>query len=62
MRLLAQPAFVDEDDRAPFAARFFLMAGQVRLFHARIARSFRSRARPVGRWGLQPSPTRIFQT
>jgi hypothetical protein len=26
--LLAQPAFVDEDDGAPFLAGLFLMAGQ----------------------------------
>ena len=62
MRPLAQSAFVDEDDRAPFSARFFLIAGQFFLFQRRISSSLRSRARPVGRCGLQPRLTRIFQT
>ncbi len=62
MRLLAQSAFVEEDDRAARGTRFFLMPGQVLLFHVRMASSLRSRARPVGRCGLHPSPTRIFHT
>ena len=32
MRPLAQPAFVDEDDRAPFFFGFFLISGQVLRF------------------------------
>ena len=32
MRPLAQPAFVDEDDRAPFFFGFFLIWGQVLRF------------------------------
>src|SRR5437868_7377122 len=59
MRPLAQSAFVDEDDRAPFSARFFLIADHFFLFQVRISSSLRSRARPVGRCGLQPSLTRI---
>src|SRR5438477_1862378 len=55
MRPLAQSAFVDEDDRAPFSARFFLIAGHFFLFQLRISSSLRSRARPVGRCGLQLS-------
>jgi len=62
MRSLAQPAFVDEDDRPSLCLRFFLMAGQMCFFQARTACSLRSRARPTGRWQLQPNPTRIFQT
>jgi hypothetical protein len=52
---LAQPAFVDEDDGAPFFLGFFLIAGQVLRFHSPMASSLRSSARPTGRWGLQPS-------
>jgi hypothetical protein len=49
VRPLAYSAFVDEDDRAPFAARFFLMAGHFTRRQWRISSSLRSRARPVGR-------------
>ena len=52
---LAQPAFVDEDDGAPFFLGFFLIPGQVLRFHWPIASSLRSSARPTGRWGLQPN-------
>jgi hypothetical protein len=62
MRALTQSAFVDEDDGTPFPAGFFLMAGQVLLFHVRICCSLRSRALPVGRCGLHPRPTSTFQT
>ena len=62
MRPLAQSAFVEEDDRAPFPTRFFLMVGHVFFFQVRIASSLRSRARPVGRCGLHPSPINIFHT
>lgn len=51
----AQSALVDEDDRAAFSARFLLMAGHVRAFHAAIFASFRSTARRVGCWQLMPS-------
>lgn len=44
----AQSAFVDEDDRALFAARFFFSAGQPWLVHCAIAASLRSIARRVG--------------
>src|SRR5205823_4705448 len=37
MRPLAQSAFVDEDDRAPFSARFFLIVGQFFLFQLRLS-------------------------
>ena len=59
---LTQSALVDEDDRTAFLAGFFLMAGHVFLFQLRICSSLRSRALPVGRWGLHPNATRIFQT
>jgi hypothetical protein len=62
VRALAQSAFVDEDDRAALLAGFFLMAGQRCLFQWRICSSFRSKARPVGRWQLHPSEIRIRQT
>jgi hypothetical protein len=53
MRPLAQSALVDEDDRAAFCLGFFLMTGQRLVFHSWMAASLRSRARPVGRCGLQ---------
>ena len=49
VRSFAQPAFVDEDDRAVLTAGFFLMAGHRYFFHRAIASSSRSIARPVGR-------------
>ena len=52
---LAQPALVDKDDGPPLLLGFFLIAGQVLRFHSPMASSLRSSARPVGRWGLQPS-------
>ena len=62
VRSLAYSALVDEDDRAALLAGFFLMAGHCFFCHPRIASSLRSRARPVGRWGLQPSEISSFQT
>ena len=62
MRLLAQSAFVDEDDRAALFAGFFLMAGHLWRFHSRMPCSLRSRAWPTGRCGLQPSARGIFHT
>jgi len=59
---LTQPALVDEDDGPTFFASFFLMAGQRYLFQCRMASSSRSKARPVGRWQLQPNCPRILQT
>src|SRR5437879_6408114 len=59
---LTQSAFVDEDEDAPFSARFFFSAGHTFFFQLRICSSLRSRARPSGRCGLQPRATRIFQT
>lgn len=46
---LAQPTFVDEDDRAFLAPGFFLRAGHRDFFHRAMASSSRSIARPVGR-------------
>ncbi len=62
VRPLTQSAFVDEDDRTPLFAGFFLMAGQVFCFHSAIADSFRSNAFPTGRCGLQFNCRRTFQT
>ena len=55
VRPLAEAALVYEDDEAAFLLGFFLRAGQVFSFQSRIAASFRSRARPTGRWQLQPN-------
>jgi hypothetical protein len=52
--LLAQAAFVDEDQGATFRFGFFLMRGHSTRFQRAISSSLRSRARPVGRWQLQP--------
>ena len=62
VRPLTQSAFVEEDDRSPLFLGFFLMSGQVTFCQWRMAPSLRSSARPVGRWQLQPSDTRIFHT
>jgi len=57
----AQPAFVDEDDGSPFGFGLFFNSGQRSCFHRRILASSRSRARPTGRWQLQPSCRRMRQ-
>src|SRR5579863_1529133 len=62
MRPLAHSAFIEEDDGTAFRPGFFLIPGQLTRFHWRIASSFRSRARPSGRWQLQPRPSSTFQT
>ena len=59
---LAYSALVDENDRTALLAGFFLMAGHRFLRQFRISSSLRSRARPVGRCGLQPSHTSNFHT
>src|ERR1700761_8911782 len=59
---LAQSAFVDEEDRAALAERFFLSWGQRTFFYCWMALSSRSRARPVGRWQLQLSLRRMRHT
>src|SRR5215831_19468322 len=61
VRSLAQSTFVDEDDGAPFFLGFFLISTQRFSFHSRILASSRSRARPTGRWQLQPSFCRMRQ-
>src|SRR6266849_1959946 len=62
LRPFVRSAFVDEDDRAPLAAGFFLIRGHVTLCHCRIACSSRSSALPLGRWQLQLSLRRMRQT
>jgi hypothetical protein len=47
--LLAQSAFVDEDEGAPFRFGIFLIQGHFTRFQWVISASLRSRARPVGR-------------
>ena len=59
---LTQPAFVDEDDGLVLACGVFFNAGKRRFFQRRIASSFRSKARPTGRWQLQPSCFNSRQT
>jgi hypothetical protein len=59
---LGQSALVDEDDRLPLGGSVFFTAGQRTRFQWRIAASSRSRARPVGRWQLQPSRLSRRQT
>jgi hypothetical protein len=59
---LGQSALVDEDDRLPLGGGVFFTAGQRTRFQWRIAASSRSRARPVGRWQLQPSRLSSRQT
>ena len=55
VRTLAQAALVYEDDDSALFLGFFLSTGQIFSFQSRMANSFRSRARPTGRWQLQPS-------
>ena len=55
VRPLAEPALVYEDDDSPLFLGFFLSAGQIFSFPSRMPNSFRSRARPTGRWQLQPN-------
>ncbi len=52
--LLAQAAFVDEDQSATLLFGFFLIRGHSTRFQRAISSSLRSRALPVGRWQLQP--------
>src|SRR6185437_415021 len=59
MRTLAQSTFVDENDGAALVFGLFFNAGQRSRFHCLIFFSSRSKARPVGRWQLQPSWRRI---
>jgi hypothetical protein len=58
MWALAQSTFVDEHDRPAFFPGF-LISGQRFRFHCRIFSSFRSSARPTGRWQLQPNCRRM---
>lgn len=58
----AQSAFVDEDDGALFAPRFFFSLGQPCLVHSAMAASFRSIARRVGCWQLRPISRKIHHT
>jgi hypothetical protein len=62
MRALAQSTFIDEDDGSALFFGFFLSSGQRCFFQRRMDGSFRSSARPAGRWQLQPICRRIFQT
>jgi len=50
-----QPAFVEEHQPAAQAPGFFLSCGQSRLIQRWMPSSSRSKARRVGRWGVQPS-------
>ena len=48
VRVLAQSAFVDEDERPPLVSGFFLISGQRFCSHCWIFTSSRSSARPAG--------------
>src|SRR6516225_7139877 len=61
VRSLAQSTFVGEDDSSPFFLGFFLISTQRFSFHSRILAWSRSRARPTGRWQLQPSCRKMRQ-
>lgn len=54
VRLLGQPALVDEDNGAPFGLGFLFSASHVLRFQRAMACSSRSMARPTGFWQLQP--------
>ncbi len=62
MRPLAQPAFVDEDEDAPFAERFFLRADHTFFLQCWIALRCVPGLVPWARCGLQRRLTRIFHT
>jgi hypothetical protein len=62
VRAFAQSAFVEEDDGTSFSGSVFFNSGQRTFFQCAIAASSRSKARPTGRWQLQPSCRRTFQT
>jgi hypothetical protein len=62
VRPLAQSAFVDEDDGLALPSGVFFNSGQRRFFQRRMACSSRSKARPTGRWQLQPSCFNSRQT
>src|ERR1700693_565475 len=59
---LAEPALVDENYDPALIFGLFLTPGSAPSFQRWMAFSSRSNARPVGRWQLQPSRRRIFQT
>src|SRR5215469_4540158 len=61
VRALTQSTFVDEDDSPIFVFGFFFNSGQRSRFQRLIFSSSRSKARPVGRWQLQPSCRRMRQ-
>src|ERR1700676_193887 len=58
----AEPALVDENYDPALLFGLFFNSGQRAFFQRWMAFSSRSRARPAGRWQLQPSRRRIFQT
>ena len=58
----AEPALVDENYDPALIFGLFFNSGQRAFFQRWMAFSSRSSARPVGRWQLQPSRRRIFQT
>jgi hypothetical protein len=58
----AQAALAGQNDYAPFATGFFLVAGHTAFFPCSTSARLRSRARPTGRCGLQPRVTSSFHT
>jgi hypothetical protein len=61
-RTFGEAAFIQEYQDCAAISCLFLIVGQRCLSQRRIARSLRSRARDSGRWQLQPSSPRSFQT
>ncbi len=62
VRPFREATLVDKDDGSGFPRGFFLMRGHSTRFQRAMASSFRSIARPVGRWQLQPMRTRNLHT
>src|SRR5258708_1526473 len=58
----AEPALVDENYDPALIFGLFFNSGQRAFSQRWMAFSSRASARPVGRWQLQPSRRRIFQT
>ena len=61
-RTLGKAAFVEENQQGVRVTRFFLICGQRCFSQRRIVVSSRSRARPSGRWQLQPNCPKSFHT
>lgn len=61
-RALGKSTFIQENQQRASPSGLFLMSGQRYFSQRRMLASLRSRALDVGRWQLQPSFPRSFQT